>query len=89
MVTILPGKRPVYWECKDNGHSKFWGAQIFEVRIKRNGISVFAYRLIRKWGAINTVGQTMEQEFNDRYEAERTLDTLIREKENKGYKALF
>ena len=91
MVTILPGKRPVYWEYKDNKHSKFWGAQIFEKeQIYSDGTRVVrGYVLVRKWGTISTVGQTMEQEFNDRYEAEKTLDKLIWEKENKGYKALF
>ena len=72
-------RRPfVYWECTDNGHSKFWGAQIFE----RKG----QYILIRRWGAINTVGQRMEMSFSDLYEAERVLDKLIWDKENKGYR---
>jgi predicted DNA-binding WGR domain protein len=83
--------RPVYWECKDNGHSKFWAAQIIEKeQIYSDGARVVrGYVLVRKWGTINTKGQIMEQEFNNIYEAERTLDTLIREKENKGYKAIF
>ena len=92
MGIILPGKRPVYWECTDNGHNKFWGAQIFakeQMYNNKRAKAIKRYVLIRKWGAINTVGQTMEQEFNNRREAERSLDSLIREKENKGYKALF
>lgn len=85
MVTIIPGKRPVYWECTVDGHSKFWAATIEE--IKDNGKTI--YRLTRRWGAINTAGQRMEQDFLDRYDAEKALDRLIWDKESKGYKALF
>jgi len=84
MVTIL-GHRPVYWECTVDGHSKFWAAQIIEE--KKNDKTI--YRLVRKWGVIGTEGQTMEQDFEDMYDAERALDRLIWDKENKGYKSVF
>ena len=25
--------RPVYWECKEDGHDKFWAAQITEIMV--------------------------------------------------------
>jgi len=71
----------VYWECKDNGHSKFWAANI----IKRGNV----YVLVRKWGAIGNNPQTMEQEFSILSGAEQVLNDLIKEKEGKGYKAIF
>ena len=73
--------KPVYWECKDNGHSKFWAAHI----IKRDNM----FTLVRKWGRIGNNPQTMDQEFNTYSEAENILDDLIQEKERKGYKAIF
>ena len=73
--------KPVYWECKDNGHNKFWAAHI----IKKGKL----FLLIRKWGAIGNNSQTLEQPFSVFWKAEEVLDDLIREKENKGYKAVF
>jgi len=84
MVTIL-GHRPVYWECTVDGHNKFWAAQIIEEKL--NGKTF--YKLVRKWGLIGTEGQKMEQAYEDQYEAERVLDKLIWDKENKGYKPVF
>lgn len=93
MVTTLEHKQPIYWECTIDGHSKFWAAQIIEETqpIIKNNKEVIKkkYILVRKWGAIGTKGQKMEQEYNDRYEAERALNKLIWEKENKGYKPIF
>jgi predicted DNA-binding WGR domain protein len=92
MVTIL-GHRPVYWECVVDGHSKFWAAQIIEETqpiIENNKEVIYKkYKLVRKWGAIGTEGQTMEQDFEDMYDAERALDKLIWDKERKGYKPIF
>ena len=90
MVTILR-HRPVYWECTVDGHNKFWAAQILEQKrdIAPSSHSAIVYLLVRKWGAIGTEGQKMEQVFDDRYEAERVLDKLIWEKEGKGYKPIF
>jgi len=73
--------KPVYWECKDNGHSKFWASQI----VKKGNIFI----LVRKWGRIGNNPQTMEQEFNTYSKAENILDDLIQEKERKGYKSIF
>ena len=84
MVTILE-HRPVYWECTVDGHNKFWAAQIIEEKL--NGKTF--YKLVRKWGLIGTEGQKMEQAYEDQYEAERVLDKLIWDKENKGYKPVF
>ena len=92
MVTIL-GHKPVYWECTIDGHNKFWAAKIIEETypiIEDNKEVIYKkYILVRKWGMIDTEGQKMEQEFGDLYEAERALDKLIWDKENKGYKAIF
>jgi predicted DNA-binding WGR domain protein len=92
MVTIL-GHRPVYWECTIDGHSKFWAAQIIENMVNpdpssRTNVQKI-YTLVRKWGAIGTEGQKMEQDYGDLYEAERALDKLIWDKESKGYKPIF
>jgi len=73
--------KPVYWECKINGHNKFWAAHIIE--------ETGQYRLVRKWGKIGTKGQSMEQIFYVRSEAEDALRKLIWEKENKGYAPVF
>jgi len=73
--------KPVYWECKDNGHNKFWASHI----IKKDNVFI----LVRKWGRIGNNPQTMEQEFLTYSEAENTLDDLICEKERKGYKSIF
>jgi predicted DNA-binding WGR domain protein len=91
MVTIL-GHKPVYWECTIDGHSKFWAAHIMEgFEQDPNSLTNVQkrYILVRKWGLIGTEGQTMQQAYEDLYEAERVLDTLIRDKENKGYKPIF
>ena len=73
--------KPVYWECKDNGHSKFWASHI----IKRDNMFI----LVRKWGRIGNKPQTMDQEFTTYSEAENALGDLICEKERKGYKSVF
>jgi len=93
MVVIL-NHRPVYWECTIDGHSKFWAAQIFKKEEPVMGAmghttNRVEYILERKWGAIGTEGQKMEQAYSSEYEAERVLETLIRDKENKGYKSIF
>lgn len=85
----MNNKQPIYWEHTENGHNKFWAANIIEKIVKRDGNSIKVYCLVRKWGKIETNGQTMEQEFNERYEAEEALKRLIWEKENKGYKPIF
>lgn len=73
--------KPIYWECKENSHYKFWAAQI----IKEDN----RYILIRKWGKIGTEGQSMEQYFDTYEEAEKVLNDLIWRKENKGYNSIF
>jgi predicted DNA-binding WGR domain protein len=80
-------KRPVYWEHTEDGHNKFWAANIQAEKdgTKKQNI----YRLIRKWGLIGTSGQRMEQVFVTLSDAEHSLDRLIWEKEAKGYKAVF
>ena len=93
MVVILPNKRPVYWECMEDGHSKFWAATIQSVarttNVNNKEVDKTSYIILRRWGLIGTEGQKMEQEFEDRYEAEKALDKLIWEKESKGYKSVF
>jgi len=84
-VKILNHKA-IYWECTIDGHSKFWAGQIFERKIPINKLE---YVLERKWGMIGTEGQRMEQTYTDRYEAEKALEVLIRDKENKGYIPIF
>jgi len=93
MVQILNHK-PIYWECTIDGHNKFWAGQIFEEEIEVMGAmghttNKTEYILERKWVMIGTEGQRMEQTYNDRYEAEKALETLIRDKENKGYLPIF
>ena len=98
----MDNNRPIYWECKTNGHDKFWVAHIITRKesasysnytdadkILKGLESVERYVLIRRWGLIGTQGQTMEQSFDDIYDAEKTLDRLIWDKENKGYKPVF
>ena len=75
------GKRPVYWEDIDGESQKFWAASILKQDQK--------FVLVRKWGRIGTKGQSMEQVFDDLYDAEKALDRLIWDKEKKGYKAKF
>jgi predicted DNA-binding WGR domain protein len=82
-------KRPVYWECKIDGHNKFWAANIVPELVGETSNQQKKYILVRRWGSIGTSGQKMEQIFHDVYEAERSLDKLIWDKENKGYKAIF
>jgi len=77
--------KPIYFECVENGHKKFWAASIYEE--VRNG--VHKYDLVRKWGRMGTKGQQMEQEFDSQHEAETALDKLISEKSRKGYKPVF
>lgn len=86
--------RPVYWELKSSDHDKFWAASVVEREeyIKQSkGMDRFVikYILVRKWGKIGTRPQSIEQVFNDTYEAEKVLNRLIREKEIKGYKPIF
>ena len=83
--------RPVYWECTVGGHSKFWAAQIFELKmvIAPGPNYTMVYKLSRRWGAISTEGQKMEQIYENKYEAETALDKLIWEKEKRGYKPVF
>jgi len=47
------------------------------------------YILERKWGAIGTEGQRMEQTFYDEQEAYKKLKELIINKEKEGYKPIF
>ena len=80
----------VYWECKINGHDKFWAAKITQEALTVSGSgNIIKYILTRKWGAIGTNGQMMEQEFDDEFEANSALSKLIQEKERKGYKPVF
>lgn len=82
-----------YWENTQKDHQKFWAISIIK---KEKRIAVGAemaqkefFVLVRKWGKIGTQGQSMEQVFNSYQEAEHMLDTLIRDKESKGYKGVF
>jgi predicted DNA-binding WGR domain protein len=84
--------KPVYWECSNDEHSKFWAARIIDnLEIDQNNDELphKRYSLIRRWGIIGTIGQIMTQEYDNLYEAERELERLIWEKEIKGYKAIF
>lgn len=85
MIKVATKGRPVYWELKNHEHSKFWAANI---QTEKQGKET-TYRLIRRWGLIGTDGQRMEQIFGNQYEAERSLDRLIWDKESKGYKSIF
>jgi len=92
-VQILNHKA-IYWECTVDGHSKFWAGQIFERKAPVMGATGHTtdrieYVLERKWGMIGTEGQRMEQTYTNRYEAEKALEVLIRDKENKGYIPIF
>ena len=78
--------KSVYWECKTNSHSKFWAAHIIEKRI---GIEDIKYTLVRKWGRIGNNPQTVEQVFDNKFEADGALSNLVWEKEQKGYKPIF
>jgi len=80
---------PIYWECKIDGHDKFWAAKIIEYVPDASSKSQKEYTLIRRWGSIGTDGQKMEQTYYDIYKAEVELGKLIRDKERKGYKAVF
>jgi len=81
MAIRLAKLRPIYWENTVEGHNKFWAAQI--IKESKN------YILVRKWGAIGTIGQKMEQSFATEWGAETALDKLIFQKENEGYKPIF
>lgn len=86
--------KSIYWECTLDGHSKFWAGQIFEREIPVMGgtghtTNRTEYVLERKWGMIGTNGQRMEQIYDNRYDAEKALEVLIRDKENKGYLPIF
>jgi len=85
----IDNKQPVYWECKVDCHNKFWAANIIEKVMSKDASVPKKYILIRKWGKIDTNGQTMEQEFADEGIAKRTLKDLIYQKERKGYKPVF
>lgn len=82
-----------YWENTSNGHQKFWAATIKEekrdIRVGSGVKEKNFFVLVRKWGKIGTAGQSMEQLFNNRYEADQMLQSLIYEKEHKGYKPVF
>ena len=73
--------RPVYWENTNDESQRFWMAHILIEKEKS--------LLIRKWGKIGNKGQSVEQLFDDLYEAEKVLDKLIYYKEAKGYRAKF
>jgi predicted DNA-binding WGR domain protein len=98
IVQILNHKS-IYWECTVDGHSKFWAGQIFEREvaiydamghlIKNTDLNRTEYVLERKWGMIGTSGQRMEQIYSNRDEAERALELLRKDKENKGYLPIF
>jgi len=78
----MNNNQPVYWECKVNGHNKFWAAHII---LEKDG----KYTLVRKWGKIGTTPQTMEQVFVNKWTADEALRKLIWEKEQKDYKPIF
>ena len=82
-----------YWECTQDGHNKFWAATIQSVprtiRVGNGEIDKTNYVIIRRWGAIGTEGQSMQQEFTTMSEAEEMLQKLIWDKERKGYKGVF
>ena len=88
-MTNNASNRPVYWECKIDGHNKFWAANIVLELPDGTSNPQKKYILVRRWGSIGTDGQKMEQVFYDIYEAERALEKLIWDKERKGYKAVF
>jgi len=79
--------QPVYWENIEDDCNKFWAIHIIKKTDKAN--CILKYILIRKWGKIGTKPQTLEQEFDDKDKAEKTLKELIWQKERKGYKPVF
>lgn len=79
----MTDRKPVYWECTENGSNKFWAAHIVKSKTRP------VYILIRRWGKIDTEGQQMEQEYENLGDAEQELEKLIWHKEKKGYKSVF
>ena len=86
-------QRYTYWEHTSNGHQKFWAANIIQekknVNVGDSTKEKTFYLLMRKWGKINTKGQSMIQTFNTMSEASDMLDRLVWDKEKKGYKGVF
>lgn len=41
--------------------------------------------LVRHWGRIGTTGQTKESWFSDESQAERMMNSLLRQKQKRGY----
>jgi len=86
-------RKYTYWENLQDGHNKFWAAQILEesrkIQTVDGKLTKLFFILVRKWGKIGTAGQTMAQTFNNKQEAEQILHRLIWDKENKGYKGVF
>jgi predicted DNA-binding WGR domain protein len=86
-------KEFTYWECTKDGHSKFWAATIQEIERNINAGGIIKqktfFAVVRRWGMIGTTGQSMQQEFNSRYDAEQILNTLIWDKQRKGYVGIF
>ena len=85
--------KPVYWECKIDGHAKFWAARVMRRTVYDGPTGETTQRtefvLERKWGAIGTVGQQMEQVFYNEREAEEMLEKLMADKRSKGYEPIF
>jgi predicted DNA-binding WGR domain protein len=70
-----------YFEYEDEKSHKFWAVHVKEVR----GV----WYLMRKWGKIDTKGQSMTETYKSEYEARNRKRELIDEKLAKGYVALW
>jgi predicted DNA-binding WGR domain protein len=72
----------IYLECTEGNHYKFWEAAI-EVEVSGNA------QLVTRWGRIGTAGQTREYTFRLVTAARSRLDSIVREKLNKGYREII
>ena len=64
------------FECKVDGHMKFWEAQVITLEMNDGAM----YVVQRKWGRIGTEGQQQTKEFGTMYDAEDEMYRLIRQK---------
>ena len=67
-----------YFENTQGNHSKFWAVSIQESS-KNDWI------VLRRWGKIGDNGRTMQERFFSYRDAKKLRDSLIMDKERKGY----
>lgn len=74
------------YECKINGHNKFWEIYVFDETIEEDSIKYYLYCFFTKYGKIGTFGkQSPIKRITTKFERDKEITKITNAKIFKGY----